>query len=146
MTSINILLADDDQDDRLLFQDALSEIQIPSSLSCVTDGEKLIDLLEKNFSNLPDIVFLDLNMPLKTGAECLSDIRNCNYLKKLPVVIFSTSYNQETASNLRLKGANRYIQKPGDFSALKSVIQKVLTTFNENKIESASNEAFLIMP
>ena len=81
MACINILLADDDQDDRILFQDALSEIQIPSSLSFATNGEELIKLLKKNASNLPDILFLDLNMPLKTGSECLTDIRNCELFK-----------------------------------------------------------------
>lgn len=146
MTSIKILLADDDQDDRLLFQDALSETQVPSSLNFATNGQELIDLLEKNTLNLPDILFLDLNMPLKNGAECLVDIRSCDYLKKLPVVIFSTSYNHEIALNLYKGGANRYIQKPADFSALKSVIQKVLAIFNENRLIEQSKESFLIEP
>ncbi|MEP7171012.1 MAG: response regulator [Bacteroidota bacterium] len=87
---ISILLADDDADDRDLFKEAIEETKLNVNLDFAEDGKCLIDLL-CNEKRLPDLIFLDLNMPYKTGMECLAEIRNNSTFKDIPVVIYSTS-------------------------------------------------------
>lgn len=136
-TLINILLADDDKDDRLFFENALKEITIPTQLKTVNDGEELMDYLGKNLKHLPDILFLDLSMPRKTGYECLTEIKENIKLKSIPVVVFSTSYSRDKVYELNLAnrlfeiGAQNYIRKPGDFIQLKNIIELSLTKLLE---------------
>ena len=141
---INLLLADDDMDDCMFFKEALTELPIKSCLRTVNDGEQLMQLLTANQDNLPDILFLDLNMPRKTGYECLSEIKLNNKLQQLPVIIYSTSLNQEVANLLYEKGASHYIRKPGDFSKLKKVILEALTTTYRTDSGTRSKETFII--
>ena len=132
-TSINILLAEDDKDDRFFFEKALKEISIPTNLNTVNDGEELMKYLDNNIEHLPDIIFLDLSMPRKTGFECLIEIKENIKLKEIQVVVFSTSFSQDTTyemglSNELLKiGAQNYIRKPSDFAQLKNIIELSLT-------------------
>lgn len=120
----NILLADDDDDDRLLFTDVLKEYSKDSNLTFAHNGEHLMTILRSE--ELPDVLFLDLNMPLKNGIECLSEIRGDEKLKDLPVVIFSTSSHPGTISQMYDIGAHLYVRKPNDFNALRRAISEVL--------------------
>src|SRR5450759_3766148 len=95
LKQLNILLADDDTDDCFFFDKALRETPIATHLTIVHDGEQLMDYLSKNSEHLPDVLFLDLSMPRKTGFECLSEIKENKKLKDLPVVMFSTSFPQD---------------------------------------------------
>ena len=132
-TPINILLAEDDKDDRFFFEKALKEISIPTNFNTVNDGEELMKYLDNNIEHLPDILFLDLSMPRKTGFECLIEIKENIKLKEIQVVVFSTSFSQDTTyemglSNRLLKlGAQNYIRKPSDFAQLKNIIELSLT-------------------
>ena len=136
-TVINILLADDDKDDRLFFENALKEITIPTQLKTVNDGEELMDYLGKSLEHLPDILFLDLSMPRKTGYECLTEIKENIKLKDIHVVVFSTSYTRDKVYELNLAnrlfeiGAQNYIRKPGDFKQLRNIIELSLTKLLE---------------
>ncbi len=143
-TPFNILLADDDPDDCIFFKEALEELSIRSSLETVSDGEQLMNLLSANSTELPDILFLDLNMPRKTGLECLTEIKVDDKLKKLPVVIYSTSLNHEVVNLLYENGANRYIRKPGSFTQLKKLILEALNIIRENNLLIPSKENFII--
>lgn len=87
--TLNILLADDDKDDRFFFKMALDALSTPTELVAVVDGEKLMDYLTENVHQLPDVLFLDLNMPRKNGFECLSEIKLNPDLHALRVIIFS---------------------------------------------------------
>ncbi|MBA2611170.1 MAG: response regulator, partial [Bacteroidetes bacterium] len=87
----NILLADDDTDDCFLFEKALKEIPIATHLTTVSNGEVLMDYLLKNPMNLPDVLFLDLSMPRKTGYECLIEIKENKKLEAIPIIVFTTS-------------------------------------------------------
>jgi|ERR1044071_2377101 CheY-like chemotaxis protein len=120
----HILLADDDDDDRLLFRDVLKEYSQESNLTFAHNGEHLMTLLRSG--ELPDVLFLDLNMPLKNGIECLEEIRGDEKLKDLPVVIFSTSSHPRTISQMYDIGAHLYVRKPNDFKTLRKAIQEVL--------------------
>ena len=86
---IHIVLADDDNDDCLLFEEALNELLLPNQLTVVNDGEQLMLYLHENTTQLPGVLFLDLNIPRKNGIECLAEIKEDPELKNLPVVIFS---------------------------------------------------------
>lgn len=88
---MNILLAEDDQDDRDFFDKVLKEIPVHTHLTTVIDGEQLMNYLYKNLGHLPDVLFLDLNMPRKNGFECLCEIKEDEKLKDLLVVMFSTA-------------------------------------------------------
>ena len=139
MKPINILLADDDADDCFFFEKALREISIATQLTAVNDGEWLMDHLSKNLGQLPDVLFLDLNMPRKSGFECLTEITENITLKDIPVVMFSTSYTldrnyeQSMIDVLYKMGAQDYIRKPGNFATLKQLIHQSLTKLIEKR-------------
>lgn len=123
---ISIVLADDDEDDRLLFQEAIRELPVAITLLIVDDGRKLMDELNKLTKELPDLLFMDLTMPIKDGFECMSEIRCKDSLRHLPVVILSTHSNQEIIEQLYKAGATYYIRKPADFSDLKRLIRQAI--------------------
>src|SRR5688572_24531741 len=108
---VNILLADDDKDDRFFFFKALQELPFSTQLTVVEDGEKLIAYLKKNSGKLPDVLFMDMNMPRKNGSECLAEIKSDPKLNRLPVIIYSTSLNMEAADLLYDNGAHYYVSK-----------------------------------
>jgi len=138
------ILADDDKDDCLFFKDALEELPLPTNLVMVHNGEKLMQLLEEKAGELPLVLFLDLNMPRKNGFECLSEIKNNEKLKDLPIIIFSTSYEQEVVNLLYEKGAHYYIRKPSDFSQLKKVIYQGLRLVMQYETLQPAKENFVI--
>lgn len=130
---INLLLADDDNDDCLLFQEALEELPLLTKLTTVHDGEQLLQLLTKivsgensNSIELPDALFLDLNMPRKNGFDALKEIKAHKILKQIPIIIFSTSYDESIANLLYQNGAHHYICKPPDFPQLIKVVHQAI--------------------
>ncbi len=131
LKKLNILLADDDTDDCTFFKEALEDLKLSTHLTIVHDGEELMQLLEHEKKSLPDVLFLDINMPRKNGFECLSEIRHNKKLKDLPVVMFSTSNSIDKISAIFKIGAHVYIHKPGDFAQLKEVISHALPIVTE---------------
>lgn len=123
----SIFLADDDQDDVGLFEEALSEISNDTKLTTAGDGNEILELLHKNVPPPPYAIFLDLNMPRKTGFECLREIKQTSTLKDVPVIILSTAGNQDAIDRTYKDGAHYYIKKPSTFAELKNVIQKILS-------------------
>lgn len=123
---LDILLADDDTDDCLFFEEALLELPLSTKLTAVHDGEQLMQLLN-NDKKLPHILFLDLNMPRKNGFECLAEIKQHKKLHDLPVVIFSTSLEKEVVNMLYDNGAQYFIRKPSEFAQFQKIIFHVLT-------------------
>src|SRR5690242_15966137 len=123
----HILLADDDKEDSLLFQEILDELPLSTHLTTVFNGEQLMQLLSDTKEQLPDVLFLDLNMPRKNGFDCLTEIKSSEKLKLLSVIIFSTSYDPEIVNLLYKNGAQYYIRKPNSFGQLKKVIHQALT-------------------
>ncbi|MEO7531116.1 MAG: response regulator, partial [Sediminibacterium sp.] len=103
--AIQLLLADDDKDDCDLFKDALDELPVSAQLETVHDGEQLMQLLVSKKDQLPQLIFLDLNMPRKNGFECLSEIKHNESLKHLPVIVFSTSFDIDIVNLLYANGA-----------------------------------------
>jgi CheY-like chemotaxis protein len=142
----NLLLADDDTDDCIFFKEVLEELGVDTTLTVVNDGVELMRLLSKKTNSLPDVLFLDLNMPRKNGFECLLEIKLDDKLKHLPVVIFSTSLDMQVVNLLYEKGAHYYIRKPGEFSKLKKVIQEALTVTSQTKSGQPAKEKFILQP
>ena len=139
---LNLLLADDDEDDCLFFSEVLEELSLGTSLKTVHDGVVLMNYLS-TVDQLPDALFLDLNMPLKDGIACLSEIKQSEKLKTLPVIIISTSLDIDVVNALHQKGAHSYIRKPGNFSKLKDLIHTALTRISQNK-EQPTRDNFII--
>jgi CheY-like chemotaxis protein len=145
MSSIrNILLADDDKDDSDLFQDVLKELPVPSQLTTVFNGEQLMQYLQSNKAQLPDILFLDLNMPRKNGFECLGELKGDKALLHIPVVIFTTSSEPSVINLLYNAGAQFYIRKPNKIEQLKKLIHLALTLTEEQNGQRSSRDKFVL--
>ena len=123
---LRIFLADDDEDDRTFFTEVIAELKMTNQLTLFEDGKDLMEYLLNQDSNLPHILFLDLNMPYKNGLECLKEIRAINRFNDISIAIYSTSSSDKDIENTFVEGANIYIKKPNDFSELKRVVKEVL--------------------
>ncbi|UZO81123.1 response regulator [Aquimarina sp. ERC-38] len=141
---LKIVLVDDDEDDRLLFQDAIEEVDIQTQLLMFSNGEEFMDYLLLTGQPMPHLVFLDLNMPIKNGIQCLEEIRNTPRLKDLSVAIYSTSSSDTDVEKTFIKGANIYINKPNDFAKLKKAIAKVLKLNWQYHTSNLNRENFLL--
>ncbi|MEX0812997.1 MAG: response regulator [Chitinophagales bacterium] len=142
--AINILLADDDDGDRLLFKEAIGELKIKSVVHTVNDGNQLMDYLKKGGNPLPQLIFLDLNMPQKNGLECLVEIRSDKKLKDIAIAIFSTSASEKDIDATFINGANVYIQKPNSFIVLKEVLSKAISTAHLYQHPPFNKDNFLL--
>src|SRR5689334_19293825 len=118
----SLVLADDDKDDCFLFKEALEQLPFSTLVTEFHFGDHLMQWLLKETQNLPDALFLDLNMPRKNGFQCLTDIKNNEKLDRLPVFIISTSYDAKIVELLYNGGAQFYIRKPTDFMQLRNII------------------------
>ncbi len=139
-----ILLADDDEDDRLFFKDAIEELKVRTVVSTVNDGVQLMEYLNTPDVQLPHVVFLDLNMPRKDGMECLKEIRADARLKDLSIAIYSTSSSEEDIEETFVRGANIYIKKPNDFTALKKILSEVISLNWQYHTSGLNKENFLL--
>jgi CheY-like chemotaxis protein len=144
LKQLNILLADDDSDDCIFFKAALGELLLSTHLTTVNDGEQLMQLLTNETNVLPHVLFLDLNMPRKNGFECLMEIKLSKKLKQLPVILFSTSFEQEVVNQLYKNGAQYFIRKPSEFSQFKNIIQLSLALMTKENISQPTRENFVI--
>lgn len=129
---INILIAEDDDDDKLLIIKAFQRTLPKESVTCVADGEALLQYLNRvspfdkieNYS-IPDIILLDLNMPRKDGRAALAEIKSHEEFKKIPVIIFTTSNLKDDIEITYKMGSNSYITKPGSFEGLVKVAKEI---------------------
>lgn len=124
----HILLADDDETDRLLFKEAFEELKAKTILTMFNDGVELMNYLIKSNTIVPHLLFLDLNMPGKNGITCLKEIKSIKKLKNISIAIYSTSASEKDMEETFLGGANVYIKKPNDFNKLKLVLEKAILT------------------
>ena len=127
---IVILLADDDEEDRMLACDALAESRLSNEIYCVTDGEDLMDYLHRRGKYVPPapaprpgIILLDLNMPKKDGREALREIKSDPNLRQIPVVVMTTSKAHEDIFHSYDSGASSFVSKPVTFEGLIDVMK-----------------------
>ncbi len=124
---IRVLLADDDEDDRIDFIEAFETLKIKTTVQTVKNGVELMNYLHELSAGIPHLLFLDLNMPKKSGLECLIEIKQMEKLKNLTVVIYSTSSSEKDIEDTFLNGANVYLKKPAHLTVLKKALAHVLT-------------------
>lgn len=129
-TPIVILMADDDPDDRLLTKDALEESRVLNELHFVEDGEELLEYLKREgkyadpaVSPRPGLILLDLNMPRKDGRQALTEIKADPDLRRIPIVVMTTSSAEEDIFRSYDTGANSFVTKPVTFEQLVSLMR-----------------------
>jgi len=123
----HIYLADDDSDDRSMFAEVLLELDNSIVLTEAQNGQELMDILNTDSYPLPEVIFLDINMPIKNGFECLKEIRdNRGGLQKISIVMFTTSSDPSTMAKAFELGANFYAIKPNTFNGLRSLASDIL--------------------
>ncbi len=143
-TPLHILLADDDESDRFLFKEVFEELSLKTIIHTVNDGIQLMDYLGKKNAPLPHLLFLDLNMPRKNGLECLKEIRSNEKLKDISIAIFTTSASDRDLEETFYNGANVYIKKPNNFSALKQVLEKAVTATHVYQEKPYNKDSFML--
>lgn len=121
---LSIVLADDDSDDSFLFNSVFEELEPVRKLTVVQNGNELLSLLT-HF--IPDLLFLDLEMPYKNGLECLVAIRGSETLRHLPVVVFSSTTRPANIQTAYDMGADLFFIKPSVFSDLSNAISTILS-------------------
>ncbi|WP_036156684.1 response regulator [Maribacter forsetii] len=139
-TVLNVFLADDDSDDRTFFSDALREIPIQTKISEFNNGVDLMADLLSATSEKPDVIFLDLKMPMMDGFECLADIRDLEKYTDTPVIIYSTSYHPKEITRLNEMGASLYLQKPSSYNQLKTLLHKCLRYVDNSEYSKPERE------
>ncbi|HEY2259723.1 MAG TPA: response regulator [Solirubrobacteraceae bacterium] len=130
---VTILMADDDEDDRELTRDALPDPRLAKQMKFVVDGQDLIDYLRRqgpyaehsDDAPRPGIILLDLNMPRKDGREALAEIKADESLREIPVVVLTTSSDEEDVTRTYALGANSFITKPVTHSGLIEVMRSL---------------------
>jgi CheY-like chemotaxis protein len=127
--SITILMADDDSDDRMMAADAMRESRLGNTFRCVEDGQELMDYLNRTGKYAvedaprPGLILLDLNMPRKDGRQALEEIKRDPDLRRIPVVILTTSKTEEDVLRSYDLGANSFITKPVTFDRLVEIVR-----------------------
>lgn len=140
----HILLADDDEADRLLFKVAFSELEIKTIVSTVNNGVELMAYLNSNENPLPYLLFLDLNMLPMNGLESLIEIKKDKKLKDIFIAIYSTSDSEKDIADTFRNGANIYITKPYDYDKLKLALGKAVKTAYQYQDEVMHEENFVM--
>jgi CheY-like chemotaxis protein len=125
-TQLQVVIAEDDEDDILLMRKALESIRFDQSVVMVPNGDELLQHL-KNIPTLPAFVILDLNMPIKNGRQTLIELRETPAYKMLPVIVMSTSRSPVEIRDAYEHGANSFITKPNRFEDLVRIMQFTMT-------------------
>lgn len=141
---IRVLLADDDKEDRTDFTEAFENLKIKTSVETVKNGLELMQYLNKPNAVIPHLLFLDLNMPKKSGLECLIEIKQIEKLKNLTVVIYSTSSSEKDIEDTFINGANVYLKKPAHLTFLKKTLLHILTINWQYHTSGLNRDNFLL--
>ncbi|OOV17838.1 hypothetical protein BXU10_14325 [Flavobacterium sp. LM4] len=139
-----VLLADDDKDDQELFKEALDATKVPSEVITVDNGQELVNKLKDGSEPKPDIVFIDINMPVKGGKEALAEIKSDQELNEIPAVMLSTSNHPKDIEDTFNDGANLYIQKPNSFTGFILILKKVFTLHWTKALMNPFKDIFFI--
>jgi CheY-like chemotaxis protein len=133
-----ILAVDDDADDLELFRDALRHIDPSIKLMTATNGEEALSFLSKDTMVSPDLIFLDINMPRIDGRECLKFIKSENFLKRIPVIMLSTTVSAEDKEAFKKQGAS-FITKESTFEAQVESLTRVLKALESDSVSQGNS-------
>lgn len=139
---LHVFIADDDPEDIELFKLALHEIAENVKVSVAKDGVELLDFLKVV---IPDIIFLDINMPCMNGLDCLAAIRSQRDLQDVPVIIYSTAAGKEDIYKSYILGANRYIKKPVYFESIKKQLAQTLALNLQDLSQKTDMENYVVV-
>ena len=128
LTGVTFLLADDDSDDKTLFCEALSEIDPSIVCHTASDGKEALAILSEKQIKKPNIIFLDINMPVMDGWQCLGKLKEHTDHKDIPVIMYSTSSYQRDIDLALESGAFCFFTKPSDYRELRSILRLIATT------------------
>jgi CheY-like chemotaxis protein len=147
--SLTFLLADDDLDDASLFQDALMEVDNSIGFQYAKDGQETLNILKEGNSSLPDIIFLDLNMPRMDGKECLKQLKQDTELSRIPVIMYTTSSQAKDIEETMMSGALCFITKPSSMNELKKILFTIIQAIpkdlqKEIRMLSNNSSTFII--
>ncbi|HVX28206.1 MAG TPA: response regulator [Parafilimonas sp.] len=129
MNTVSCLLIDDDTDDHEIFKLALDAIDSTILCVCLNRSMQAIEKLKSDRSFLPKIIFVDINMPVMNGVECLAEIKKIEHLKDVPVVFYSTFADSEKISEMKQLGAAEYFEKPADLDVLIHKLSSIFKTY-----------------
>jgi CheY-like chemotaxis protein len=132
---ITFLLADDDADDKTLFCEALAEIDPGIVCHTASDGKEALAILSERQNDKPNIIFLDINMPVMDGWQCLGKLKEHSAHRDIPVIMYSTSSYQRDIEQALEKGAFCFFTKPSDYRELRNILRLIATT----PVDSLSN-------
>jgi CheY-like chemotaxis protein len=130
--ALSFLLVDDDTDDTSLFKEVLEEVNPSIIFNWAEDGQQALQFLKNQKSELPDVIFLDLNMPRMGGKECLAEIKNDEKLHKIPVIMYTTSSQSKDIEETIQKGAICFITKPTNMKELKNILSSIAGNVRSN--------------
>lgn len=139
---IFFLLVDDDIDDTFLFEEILTEVDSSIRFRNAMHGQAALELLRSTAQDLPDLIFLDLNMPKMDGKQCLLELKSDPGLKHIPVIMYTTSSQSRDIEQTMLNGAICFITKPTDLNELKYIISTIAASVHgdlESRLRSLSN-------
>ena len=141
-SKIHVLLTDDDADDLMLFEEAIKELPLSVQLTSVENGKDLLKLLADNYP--PNLIFLDVNMPGKSGKDCLQEIKSNPLFHNIPVIMYSTSGNKDDIETCYKHGANLYVIKSHLFTDIVKMLEKIFS-IDWEKSSSRTKEEFVLM-
>jgi CheY-like chemotaxis protein len=124
----NLLLIDDDADDHEIFLEAVNEIDNSIQCVCYFDGEEALRKLQKNGDTLPDLIFLDTNMPKVSGKHVLTSLKKSSSLNNIPVIMYSTFFSGKDKEEFKSIGAAFHLSKPAKFEELRNALSDILQT------------------
>jgi len=134
------LLIDDDTDDRELFTEALAAVDPIITCNQAIDGEEAFQKLQKGIEQ-PDIIFLDINLPVMNGWQFLRKLKNADRLKDIPVIMYSTSSDQNDKETANILGASCFLTKPHSYKDLKGVLEVIVVAAKQQDPASAICDA-----
>lgn len=126
-----ILLADDDMDDTEMFCEALEDIDENIICECAANGKEALQVLE-SLDQIPELIFLDVNMPIMSGWECLKILKNDKRYQDIPVIMISTSSHKKDMDIALELGSMCYFVKPYDFNDLKHILRSIALNLGAN--------------
>jgi CheY-like chemotaxis protein len=136
------LLVDDDPEDTLLFQEILNEVDSRIGFESAPNGKKALEILRNRTAKLPNVIFLDLNMPLMNGKECLAELKHDPVLKDIPVIIYTTSAHSRDIEETLMAGAVCFVTKPMGVKDVRSILTAIASNLPhqlENGLKHLSN-------
>lgn len=141
---ISFLLVDDDPDDILLFKEVLTQVDASIALQTATNGKEALKVLRSCGDNMPQVIFMDINMPIMNGKESLREIKLDENLQKIPVIMYTTSSQSSDIEEAMMCGALCYITKPSSLNDLQSILKSIAQSIPhslEKTIRQLSNTA-----